>query len=265
MSDPEAAQPAEPVHEKIYEAVDQVVNRDEPVHHEEVTPVVEKQCQHRNQCRPSGNAAPLGMNAFALTLLVFSLMNAGGLVNIHSDNGVVMGLALFYGGIGQIIAGMWEFHNGTSFGATLFTSYGAFFMSLAALRMKCFSFLSGYTNTRDVHDGMGIFYFGWTFFTLFMTIASHRTNFFMFVFLLFVFINFLLLTISEFTVETFPVTSINCQEGAGCFGVMAAFFGWYAAYSTLLTKKVSFFTLPIGSFNALYKDWGWLNEDEKSA
>jgi succinate-acetate transporter protein len=176
-----------------------------------------------------------------------------------------MGLCLFYGGVSQVLAGMWDFYSGNTFNATLFSSYGAFFMSLAALRMSCFSFLTGYVNhEKDYHDGMGIYYLGWTFFSLWMTVASHRTSPVLMVFLLFVFVQFLMLSISEFTNTTYAETSIHTQEAAGSFGVMAAFFGWYAAYASLLSKKVSLFSLPAGSLDNTWRSWGLLGAEEKA-
>ena len=68
--------------------------------------------------------APLGLAAFALTTFVLSFFNAG-IVN-SSGEPVVLGLALAYGGVAQLLAGMWEFRNNNTFGATAFTSYGAF-------------------------------------------------------------------------------------------------------------------------------------------
>ncbi len=56
-----------------------------------------------------------------------------------------------------------------------------------------------------------------------------------------------------------------CQEAGGCFGVMAAILAWYSAYAALLTNKNSFFRLPLGDLDPIYRSWGWLPplEDEK--
>ena len=70
---------------------------------------------------------PLGLGAFAMTTFVLSSVNAGWLPK--SVEGVVLGLALFYGGIVQVFAGMWEFVKGNTFGAVAFSSYGAFWLS----------------------------------------------------------------------------------------------------------------------------------------
>jgi len=74
--------------------------------------------------------APLGLAAFALTTFVLSSANAGLLPK--TAEGVVFGLALFYGGIVQVFAGLWEFAKGNTFGATAFCSYGAFWLSNAS-------------------------------------------------------------------------------------------------------------------------------------
>ena len=44
----------------------------------------------------------------------------------------MLGLALAYGGLAQLLAGMWEFRTGNTFGAVAFTSYGAFWLSFLA-------------------------------------------------------------------------------------------------------------------------------------
>src|SRR3954471_5437995 len=78
----------------------------------------------------TADPGPLGLGAFALTTFVLSMFNAG----LVSDKGepVVLGLALAYGGLAQLLAGMWEFRTGNTFGAVAFTSYGAFWLSFWA-------------------------------------------------------------------------------------------------------------------------------------
>ena len=52
-----------------------------------------------------GDAGPLGLSAFAFTTFVMSLFNlsAGGV----SVPNLIIGPALMYGGLGQLLAGMW--------------------------------------------------------------------------------------------------------------------------------------------------------------
>src|SRR3954468_9523696 len=79
---------------------------------------------------PIANPAPLGLAAFALTTFVLSMFNAG-LLGAGGEP-IVFGLALAYGGLAQLLAGMWEFRTGNTFGATAFVSYGAFWLSFWA-------------------------------------------------------------------------------------------------------------------------------------
>jgi len=212
----------------------------------------------------TANPAPLGLCCFGLTTFVLSMINAGGLISIHAPNGVVNGLAMFYGGLVQLLAGMWEFKTGNTFGATLFASYGGFWMSFAALSVNCFGFLGGYTNAKDVHDGLGIYLMAWCMFTLWNTFASHRSTLALFSLLFTVVIAFLFLSISEFTNITFPTISIRCQEVGGVFGLIAAFLAWYCAFAALLTKKNSLIILPVVPLDPIYRSWGWLPAEEEA-
>src|SRR5215467_12475260 len=72
------------------------------------------------------NPGPLGLSAFALTTFVLSTANAG----LYTGASGVVGLALFYGGLAQLVAGIMEFRTGNTFGATAFCSYGAFWLAL---------------------------------------------------------------------------------------------------------------------------------------
>src|SRR5213076_1136370 len=74
---------------------------------------------------PVADPAPLGLAAFALTTFVLSGHNAS-----FIPDGIWIGVALFYGGLVQLLAGMWEFRNRNVFGSTAFSTYGGFWMSL---------------------------------------------------------------------------------------------------------------------------------------
>src|SRR6476660_8686855 len=82
------------------------------------------------QVRMIADPAPLGLAAFALTTFLLSLVNAGFMPK--DTEPVVLGVALAFGGIAQLLAGMWEFRKGNVFGATVFSSYGAFWLSFCA-------------------------------------------------------------------------------------------------------------------------------------
>ncbi|GAB3585406.1 acetate uptake transporter [Leifsonia lichenia] len=120
---------------------------------------------------PSGpsiaDPGPLGLAAFALTTLLLSLANAG---ILPEAGATAVSMALFFGGLTQAAAGLWEFARGNTFGATAFTAYGAFWLSFWWLQ----------TNPefaeRAGTAGVGAYLLGWTLFTAMMTVAAVKTN-----------------------------------------------------------------------------------------
>src|SRR2546423_5861549 len=70
---------------------------------------------------PVADPAPLGLAAFALTTFVLSGHNAS-----FIPDGIWIGLAIFYGGLVQLLAGMWGFRNRNVFGATAVSTYRGF-------------------------------------------------------------------------------------------------------------------------------------------
>ena len=77
---------------------------------------------------PAADPAPLGLAAFALTTFLLSGHNAS-----FIPDAVWIGPALFYGGLCQLLAGMWEFRNRNVFGATAFSTYGGFWIALGSI------------------------------------------------------------------------------------------------------------------------------------
>src|SRR5436305_4373934 len=111
--------------------------------------------------------APLGLAGFALTTLLLSFRNA----HIIAEKGaivVVLGAAAFYGGLAQLLAGMWEFRRGNTFGATAFSSFGAFWLS--------YWYIANHLTGDDVHQALGLFLIAWCIFTAYMTVAALRTS-----------------------------------------------------------------------------------------
>src|SRR5919202_5595692 len=101
------------------------------------------------QTLPLAAPTTVGMAAFALTTFLLSIINAGWLQQI----GTFIPLALFYGGLVQLLCGMWEFRDNRAFGAVVFTSYGAFWLA--------FGFLFFFADTLGVLTDVGAAV-GWT-------------------------------------------------------------------------------------------------------
>src|SRR5207237_9970188 len=112
---------------------------------------------------------PLGLAAFALTTFVLSMFNAD--LVAKGGEPVVLGLALAYGGFAQILAGMWEFRTGNTFGAVAFTSFGAFWLSFAAIFIPGTGILDALVKANAVGPAVGLYLLGWTIFTGLMFFA----------------------------------------------------------------------------------------------
>ncbi|KAG1152913.1 hypothetical protein G6F37_005237 [Rhizopus arrhizus] len=190
------------------------------------------------------NPGPLGLCGFALTTFVLSLHNAGAGLPATSPHGVVTGLAFFYGGLVQLLAGMWEFKTGNTFGATAFSSYGGFWLSFGLIFIPGANITGSYGgNTAILEKSLGYYLLGWTIFTGIMLIASHRSSIGLVSLFFFLFLTFIMLTAGKLN------SSISCQVAGGALGIITALIAWYNALSGLLTKDSSHFTLPIGRLN----------------
>jgi uncharacterized protein len=77
----------------------------------------------------TANPAPLGLCAFGMTTILLSIHNAG-LTAIGSP---IFAMAMFYGGIAQVIAGILEWKKNNTFGMLTFGSFGFFWISFASI------------------------------------------------------------------------------------------------------------------------------------
>jgi len=151
-------------------------------------------------------------------------------------------MAYFYGGLCQLLAGMWEFACGNTFGATALSSYGGFWLSWAVIVTPSFNVVAGYTDAAMLHNALGFYLMAWFIFTFLMFVCTWRATL-AFVFLFFTLdMAFLFLAIGELA------GSPACGKAGGWFGLLAAFTAWYCALAGLLTKDNSFFLLPVIHF-----------------
>jgi len=172
-----------------------------------------------------------------------------------------MGMALFYGGLVQLLAGMWEFKTGNTFGAVAFSSYGGFWMGYAALFIDAFGFLDAYAGQgRQLDMDLAVFLLAWSIFSGLMTIAAHRTTFVLMFLLFLVHLTFLMLSIHHFCGSRFPIV----QQTGGCFGILAAFTAWYAAFASFFTSKTSLFQLPLWPMDDIWRHLGVLPQETQA-
>src|SRR6476620_8639484 len=180
---------------------------------------------------------PLGLAAFALSTFVLSMFNAG----LVSENGepVVLGLALAYGGIAQLLAGMWEFRTGNTFGAVAFTSFGAFWLSFWAF----VTFFAPTVPAADVGHAVGLYLIGWGIFTTYMFIASLRTTVAIAVVFFLLAITFFLLGIGNAGAHE------SITKAGGWCGLATALAAWYASFAGVTNATFDRTVLPVRHLN----------------
>ena len=173
---------------------------------------------------PVADPGPLGLAAFAMTTFVLSVFNAH-IIKDAALESVVLPLALFYGGIGQFAAGMWEFKNRNTFGALAFSSYGAFWLSFAAY----VKYVAPGLPAADAYKATGLFLLAWTIFTAYMTVAAVRVNRAVLAVFVLLTLTFLFLTIGDFTTSSTTITQVG-----GYIGILTAVAAWYASFATVV-------------------------------
>ncbi len=186
--------------------------------------------------RPSSynfaNPAPLGLSAFALTTFVLSLVNTKAR-SVETPN-VVVGLAMFYGGLIQLFAGMWEIALNNTFGGTALSSYGGFWLSFGAIYIDFFGIKKAYNDPVELENAVGFYLIGWCIFTLGLTMCTMKSTLAFMGLFAFLTITFLLLAIAKFT------QNVAVNQAGGVFGIITALIAWYNAYAGLANKENSY-------------------------
>jgi uncharacterized protein len=177
--------------------------------------------------------APLGLAAFALTTFVLSMFNAG-LVDAKGEP-IVLGLALAYGGTAQLLAGMWEFRKGNTFGATAFSSYGAFWISFWAY----VAFFAKGIPEANRGSAAGLYLIAWGIFTTYMWVASLRTTAAVNLVFLLLAITFFVLGIGD------AVGNDTISKLGGWLGLATAVAAWYASFAGVTNFTFGREVLPV--------------------
>jgi succinate-acetate transporter protein len=176
---------------------------------------------------------PLGLAAFALTTFVLSMFNSG-IMNGAAEP-VVFGLALAYGGLAQLLAGMWEFRTGNTFGAVAFTSYGAFWLSFWAFEQ----FYAKSVPAEQVGNAVGVYLVAWGIFTAYMFIASLRTSAAIATVFVLLAATFFVLGIGEWT------TTEGIVKAGGYLGLATAIAAWYASFAAVTNATFGRTVMPV--------------------
>ncbi|MDQ7877426.1 acetate uptake transporter [Microbacterium sp. QXD-8] len=178
--------------------------------------------------------AALGLGAFGMSTALLSFGNAG---IVPTAATAVLGLGLFYGGIAQLIAGIWEFVQANTFGALAFVSYGSFWLA----------YWWTITNPDIVKEaggaGMGTFLMLWAVFTTFMIVPCTRISNLLTALFTAAAITFILLAIAEYT------SSEILSRIAGYIGLVVGALGLYGCFASVVNATWRRSIIPLGSRN----------------
>jgi hypothetical protein len=180
--------------------------------------------------------APLGLAAFALTTFLLSAANAGWMTSATGD--AWLGYAFAYGGLGQLLAGMWEFRNRNVFGATAFSTYGGFWIGLGLWALLVAPHAA--SPAAAGHDIAWIL-LAFAIFNTYMLLWSTQVN-------AAVFAVFLTLELTEIIlfIGNFSGSSGTVKFG-GIVGIITAACAWYTSAAGVTNGMGGRIRLPVGA------------------
>jgi len=179
------------------------------------------------------NPAPLGLAGFGITTLLLNVVNAE--IIKSSDIGMVLPVGLFYGGLAQLLAGMWEFKKNNTFGATAFTSYGAFWLAFAVMKILQ---INGALGAVSPEGGMAVFLVAWGIFTAYMFVGTLRISVALMVVFGALTILFFLLAWGQHNADVHKI--------AGYEGLFTAGAALYASFAQIVNETWGKYLLPLG-------------------
>jgi len=187
--------------------------------------------RRRVELPPIADPAPLGLAAFALTTFLLSVSNAG-----WTDGGAAwLGFAFAYGGLAQLLAGMMEFRRNNVFGATAFSTYGAFWIGLGLYALL----VEG--GSANVSNDLAWILTAFAIFNTYMLLWSSRVS-------VAVFAVFLALEATEIVLAVgFFMDADSVVKAGGMVGVVTALVAWYTSAAGVANGMAARRVLPVGA------------------
>ena len=191
--------------------------------------------------------APLGLAAFALTTVLLSAKNAGWMT--HATGSSWLGFAFAYGGLGQLLAGMWEFRRGNTFGATAFGTYGGFWIGLAlwvelvanpAVAAIAKAPSTAAATVAQLNHDLGWITLVFAIVSLYLLILTSQVNTVIFLVFLGLFVTLVILAVGNFDSST---GIVKVGGYLGLITALLAFYGSAAGVAAGMGGKIQF---PVG-------------------
>ena len=177
----------------------------------------------------TANPAPLGLLGFGMTTVLLNLHNAG----FFALGSMILAMGIFYGGLAQVIAGIEEWKKNNTFGATAFTSYGFFWLTLVALLVLPKLGLAAAPDGASMAAYLAM----WGIFTLVMFVGSLKANRALQLVFGTLTVLFFLLAIGEATGSS-TITVVAGYEGILC-GFLAIYAGLAQVLNEMYKKNVA--------------------------
>ena len=191
--------------------------------------------------------APLGLAAFALTTFLLSAINAGWAKS--STGSDWWGYAIAYGGLVQLLAGMWEFRNRNVFGATAFSTYGGFWIGLGLW----LHFVPGGVKATDLvslNRDLGWILLAFAIFNTYMLIISTQVNMAVFLVFLTLELTEIFLFIGNFATKAPALPPDPTNSGlivvGGYIGIITALVAWYTSAAGVINGIKGKQVFPVG-------------------
>jgi hypothetical protein len=188
--------------------------------------------------------AALGLAAFGLTTMVLSFVNAGILSTKILP--LVGALALGYGGLVQLLAGMWAFIKNDTFAAVALSSYGGFWISFYLLQS---TFLKQ-IPVANQKGALALYLFAWGAFTFYMWIASTRVSLGVQSVFATLVVTYVLLGLGD------ALPSRLLYHVGGAFGIATAACAWYVSAAIVCNKTFGREVLPVFETRSVQQDVG---------
>jgi uncharacterized protein len=189
--------------------------------------------------------APLGLAAFALTTFLLSAINAG--LAKSSTGFDWWGYAIAYGGLGQLLAGMWEFRNKNVFGATAFSTYGGFWIGVG---LWLHFTAPTAKNALELNRDLGWILLAFAIFNTYMLIISTQLNMAVFLVFLTLELTEIFLFIGNFVTKTPALPPNPTNSGlivvGGYIGIVTALVAWYTSAAGVINGLKGGVVFPVG-------------------
>ncbi|HUB21581.1 MAG TPA: acetate uptake transporter [Streptosporangiaceae bacterium] len=180
------------------------------------------------------NPAPWAVTAFATTSFMLGMFQTGLLNNAGVL--IVLPAAFFFGGLVQIIVAIMEFSRGNLFAGAVFGTYGPFWVMFGAFE----TLYAASVPAAQLSSATSLFLAVFAVVTLYLAVASLRTDLVLTVIIWLIFVGLVLLSIGA------GASSSGITKAGGWVVLVFAVLAWYHAAGDIIESTFGRKVLPFG-------------------